>query len=75
VQKFVDDNVDVTDKFIDNMISNGSDLFALCDNKLFKVDFNTDMTMTQYTSNTIEDDVYLLRYWKYLFFLSENSAK
>ena len=66
---------DVTDEFIDNMISDGSDLFAVCDNKLYKVDFNTDMTMTRYTSLTFDADVSLLRYWKYIFFLSENTAK
>lgn len=67
--------VEIRDKYIDNMISNGSDLFALCDNKLFKVDFDTDMEMTRYTSLTFDNDVYLLRYWNYLFFLSESTAK
>ena len=64
-----------SDHFIDNMISNGDDLFALSDNKLYKVDFNSELTMTRYTSLTFDDDVSLLRYWKYLFFLSENTAK
>lgn len=66
---------DVTDKYIDNMISNGSDLFALCDGKLYKVNFNTDLEMTRYTNLTFDADVSLLRYWKYIFFLSENTAK
>jgi hypothetical protein len=57
------------------MISNGDDLFALSDNKLYKVDFNSELTMTRYTNLTFDDDVSLLRYWKYLFFLSENTAK
>ena len=65
----------ITDEFIDNMISNGSDLFAVCDSKLYKVDFNTAMTMTRYTNLTFDSDVSLLRYWKYIFFLSENTAK
>ena len=64
-----------SDHFIDNMISNGDDLFALSDNKLYKVDFNSELTMTRYTNLTFDDDVSLLRYWKYLFFLSENTAK
>lgn len=65
----------ITDKYIDNMISNGTDLFALCDSKLYKVDFDTDMWMTRYTNLTFNSDVYLLRYWNYIFFLSENTAK
>ena len=64
-----------SDHFIDNMISNGDDLFALSDNKLYKVDFNSELTMTRYTNLTFDDEVSLLRYWKYLFFLSENTAK
>ena len=63
------------DWYIDNMISDGDNLFALCDGKLYKVDFNTAMTMTRYTELTFDDNVSLLRYWKYLFFLSENTAK
>lgn len=61
--------------FIDNMISDWSNLFALSDNKLYKVDFNSALTMTRYTESTFDDNVYLLRYWKYLLFLSENTAK
>lgn len=61
--------------FIDNMISDWTYLYALSDNKLYKVDFNTALTMTRYTESTFDADVYLLRYWKYLFFLSENTNK
>ena len=61
--------------FIDNMISDWTYLYALSNNKLYKVDFNTALTMTQYTENTYASNVYLLRYWKYLLFLSENTAK
>ena len=61
--------------FIDNMISDWTYLYALSNNKLYKVDFNTALTMTRYTELTFDTDVYLLRYWKYLFFLSENTNK
>lgn len=61
--------------FIDNMISDWTYLYALSDWKLYKVDFNTALTMTRYTELTFDPDVYLLRYWKYLFFLSENTNK
>lgn len=67
--------VTVEDKYIDNMISNGEDLFVLCDNKLWKVDFDIDMKMTRYTSQAFSSDVSILRYWKYLFFLDEQTAK
>lgn len=67
--------VDVTDKFIDNMISDGVYLYAVCDGKLYKVDFNDEQTMTEYGSFSLDSDVSVLRYWKYLYFLSENTAK
>jgi hypothetical protein len=57
------------------MISDGTDLYAVCNGKLYKVDFNDNMTMTRYWSHTMSSDVSVLRYWKYLFFLSENTAK
>lgn len=66
---------DITESYIDNMISSGDDLIALCDGKLFKVNFNTDLEMTRYTNLTFDDNVSILRYWKYLFFLSEDTAK
>ena len=66
---------DITESYIDNMISSGDDLIALCDGKLFKVDFNTDLEMTRYTNLTFDDNVSILRYWTYLFFLSEDTAK
>lgn len=67
--------VEVTDKFIDNMISDWTYLYAVCDGKLYKVDFNDDMTMTKYWDHTLNSDVYALRYGKYLYFLSEETAK
>ena len=76
VQKWIDwNNTPTTEKYIDNMVSNWTDLFALCDNKLWKVDFDIDMEMTRYTNQTFNDDVSILRYWKYLFFLDEETAK
>lgn len=66
---------DITEPYIDNMISDWSYLYALANWKLYKVDFNTDLTMTRYTNLTFDSNVSLLRYWKYLFFLSENTAK
>lgn len=66
---------DITEPYIDNMISNWNDLFAVCNSKLYKVNFNTDLEMTRYTSQTFSADVSILRYWKYLFFLSENINK
>lgn len=38
---------------VDNMISDWNYLYVLSDNKLFKVDFNTDLTMTRYTDRLL----------------------
>lgn len=70
-----EETVEVTDKYIDSMISDWDNLYAICDSKLYKVDFNTDMTMTRYTSYWFSSDFTILRYWKYLYFLSEESAR
>lgn len=77
--RIADDAVDswthTKDVAIDNMISDGNYLYALCDGKLYKADFNINRTMTRYTSSTFDSSVYILRYRKYLLFLSENTAK
>ena len=65
----------VTEEYIDNMISDWTDLYALADGKLYKVDFSTDLSMTRYTSSTFDADVSLIRCRKYLIFLSENTNK
>ena len=65
----------VTDHYIDNMISNGDYLYALCNWKLYKADFNVGRTMTRYTSYTFDSSVSMLRYRKYIYFLSEDTAK
>lgn len=70
-----DETIEVTDKFIDNMISDWDNLYAVCDWKLYKVNFNNEKTMEIATTCTFDSDVSVLKYWKYLFFLSENSAK
>lgn len=67
--------VEITDKYIDNMISDWDDLYALCDGKLFKVNFDDALTMEKATAATFSSDVFILKYWKYLFFLDENTAK
>ena len=66
---------DITEPYIDNMISDWSYLYALADWKLYKVDFNSDLTMTRYTSATFDANSYIVRCWKYLIFLSENTNK
>ena len=66
---------DITEPYIDNMISDWSYLYALANWKLYKVDFNTDLTMTRYTNASFNSNTNLLRYWNYLYFLSENTAK
>lgn len=65
----------ITDYYIDNMISDGSYLYALANSKLYKVDFNTNLTMTRYSSATFDANSYIVRCWKYLIFLSENTNK
>lgn len=67
--------VEVTDKYIDNMVSDGDNLYAVCDWSLYKVNFDTEMTMQKATAATFSSDVFILKYWKYLFFLDENTAK
>lgn len=67
--------LELTDKYIDNMISDWDDLYALCDGKLFKVNFDDELTMEKATGATFSSDVFILKYWKYLFFLDENTAK
>lgn len=67
--------VEVSDKYIDNMISDWDNLYALCDGKFFKVKFDDELTMEQATAATFSSDVFVLKYWKYLFFLDENTAK
>lgn len=66
---------EITDHYIDNMISDWDNLYALCNEKLYKVDFNTEMTMTQATTSTFSSNVSIFKYWKYLFFLDEDTAK
>ena len=66
---------DVTDKYIDNMISDGDNLYALCDGKVYKVKFDDERTMELATGATFSSDVFIFKYWKYLFFLDENTAK
>lgn len=67
--------VELTDKYIDNMISDWDNLYALCDGKLFKVNFDDWLTMEKATGATFSSDVFILKYWKYLFFLDEETAK
>lgn len=67
--------IEVTDKYIDNMISDWDDLYALCDGKFYKVKFDTSLTMEKATAATFSSDVFILKYWKYLFFLDEETAK
>jgi hypothetical protein len=57
------------------MISDGDKLYALCDGKFYEVKFNDAMTMEKATGATFSSDVFILKYWKYLFFLDENTAK